>query len=207
MPSRSTLATGPVEDVTPWELAPTPSSNAAAPITEKRPSPRVSTSSSQPKSLSEIAHLRRRKSTGTKAKSRSNTIPGPYTSTQVPEASSVASKHQSVPPPHKLVSSSKPVPTTTKLSHRISVRPAPPIPSPLSEQCPAPPQTNLKFSTADRTILEELKRNLKARESLFVMKGDGTLGSHLGSRGKKHHAYSPNEVPYPRNYEREVIDL
>ncbi|TFK40860.1 hypothetical protein BDQ12DRAFT_721473 [Crucibulum laeve] len=67
---------------------------------------------------------------------------------------------------------------------------------------------NLKFSTADRTILEELKRNISAKEAQFVIKGAGntTTGGGL-SVGKKYHPYSSEEVPYPRSYDREVVDL
>lgn len=65
-----------------------------------------------------------------------------------------------------------------------------------------------RFSTADRTILEELKRNIHARNAQFVMKG---VGIHLTdgtiSPGKKHHPFVSKDVPYPRSYEREVIDL
>ncbi|KAK7469316.1 hypothetical protein VKT23_003797 [Stygiomarasmius scandens] len=88
---------------------------------------------------------------------------------------------------------------------------------------------DLKFSTADRTILEELKRNINARASQFVMKeagierkpsdsgspfgegsssgrSTGTLwGSIAGPR--KHHPYPKDEVPYPKSYEREILDL
>ena len=65
-----------------------------------------------------------------------------------------------------------------------------------------------KFSTADRTILEELKHNLKARLSQFTMKGVGVhLTDGTVSRGKRHHAYGKREAPYPRSYDREVIDL
>lgn len=51
------------------------------------------------------------------------------------------------------------------------------------------------FSTADRTILAELKENLTARDSQFARKN-----------GRKHHPYSAKEVPFPRNYERIVLD-
>ncbi|KAJ3992685.1 hypothetical protein F5050DRAFT_883474 [Lentinula boryana] len=94
-------------------------------------------------------------------------------------------------------------------------------------------QTNdLKFSTADRTILEELKRNISAREAQFAVKGPYTnygsskngyrgghgggslgLGIQLGmgglgvSGGRKHHPFKKEEVPYPRSYDREVLDL
>ncbi|KAJ4482032.1 hypothetical protein J3R30DRAFT_2115173 [Lentinula aciculospora] len=91
---------------------------------------------------------------------------------------------------------------------------------------------HLKFSTADRTILEELRRNISAREAQFVVKGPHTnygssdngyrgghgggalgLGIQLGmgglgvSGGRKHHPYKKEEVPYPRSYDREALDL
>ncbi|KDR82916.1 hypothetical protein GALMADRAFT_238570 [Galerina marginata CBS 339.88] len=65
-----------------------------------------------------------------------------------------------------------------------------------------------KFSTADRTILEQLKANLQAREAQFVVKGVGHAVVGGGySPGKKHHPYRKEEVPYPRSYGREVVDL
>lgn len=57
------------------------------------------------------------------------------------------------------------------------------------------PKTDTHFSTADRTILHELKLGAAARESQFKMKGS-----------KKHHPYTAKEAPYPLNYERPVID-
>lgn len=79
-----------------------------------------------------------------------------------------------------------------------------------------PKETDLKFSTADRTILEELKRNISARAAQFVVKGGGAgigSGGPMGwgaqgiGAGKKHHPYPRQEVPYPKNYERNVLDL
>lgn len=65
-----------------------------------------------------------------------------------------------------------------------------------------------KFSTADRKILEELKLNISAREAQFVKKGTGvSFGRNGVGCGKKHHPYSRRDVPYPRSYEREVLDL
>jgi hypothetical protein len=68
-----------------------------------------------------------------------------------------------------------------------------------------------------------LKRNIEARESQFVPKGPyamhhkqgsgarrggGIGGMWLSGRGGgKHHPFSKEEVPYPRSYEREVVDL
>jgi hypothetical protein len=51
------------------------------------------------------------------------------------------------------------------------------------------------FSTADRTILAELKRSLIAHESQFKQKS-----------GQKHHPFSRQEVPYPCSYERSILD-
>lgn len=67
---------------------------------------------------------------------------------------------------------------------------------------------NDRFSTADRTILEELKASIRAREAQFMLKGVGhtVLGGGRGS-GKKYHVYPKEIVPYPRSYERDVIDL
>ncbi|KAI0269749.1 hypothetical protein BC834DRAFT_569124 [Gloeopeniophorella convolvens] len=76
-----------------------------------------------------------------------------------------------------------------------------PSPQPTSMPLPAGPHAAsttrnvAHFSTADRAILKELKLGAAARDSQFKVKGN-----------KKHHAYSTKEAPYPRNYERVVID-
>ncbi|KAL1702751.1 hypothetical protein EV121DRAFT_209352 [Schizophyllum commune] len=57
-----------------------------------------------------------------------------------------------------------------------------------------------RFNTTDRTILQELRRNQSAREAEFVIKG-------LPQHPQKHHPYPRDQVPYPRSYEREVLDL
>jgi hypothetical protein len=174
--------------------------------------PRVSTSSGQGKTLTDLAHIRRRKSTGAKAmKARSNTLPASSTQTLAQ-----ANPHTDVLPrmtPNLSNSTSKSAPTTPKLSHKIAVppltNPIPPSPpSAIPKQPLVPSQPNLKFSTADRTILEELKRNIRARAAQFTLKGVGsTIGSAGSCRGKKHHPYPLEEVPYPRSYERDVLDL
>ena len=65
-----------------------------------------------------------------------------------------------------------------------------------------------KFSTADHTTLEQLKLNIRTREERFVVKGIGNLAMGGGQcRGKKHHPYPAKDVPYPRSYEKEVMDL
>jgi hypothetical protein len=83
------------------------------------------------------------------------------------------------------------------------------------------------FNTTDRTILEELQRTIRARENQFVPRGpyaprstslvgqcsDSGTGMRMGhmwerSRGGgRHHPFPKEDVPYPRNYEREIIDL
>ncbi|KIY71996.1 hypothetical protein CYLTODRAFT_79909 [Cylindrobasidium torrendii FP15055 ss-10] len=109
--------------------------------------------------------------------------------------------------------------------------PVPPIPAkatPSNIPIENPPQSDNqhKFSTADRTILQELKRNIKARADQFAIKGglsdcprpgfgpDGLEGWGMGPLGgmgilggRKHHPYNKNEVPYPRAYDRDVLDL
>lgn len=52
-----------------------------------------------------------------------------------------------------------------------------------------------EFSTADRKFLSELRQDLSSKESRFIMKN-----------GKKHHPFSIAEVPYPRSYDRLVLD-
>lgn len=65
-----------------------------------------------------------------------------------------------------------------------------------------------KFSTADRTTLEQLKLNIRAREDRFVVKGIGNLVMGGGQcRGKKYHPYPAKEAAYPRSYDKEVMDL
>lgn len=50
--------------------------------------------------------------------------------------------------------------------------------------------------------------NIRAREAQFTVKGIGNLVVGGGqSSGKKHHSYPAKEVPYPRSYEKEVVDL
>ena len=55
-----------------------------------------------------------------------------------------------------------------------------------------------RVSNVDRVVLEELKQNIRAQAVRFTMKGPGT--------GKKHHPFSKKEVPFPRNYDRTVLD-
>ncbi|KAJ3540408.1 hypothetical protein NMY22_g4306 [Coprinellus aureogranulatus] len=89
------------------------------------------------------------------------------------------------------------------LSSSISPPAVEPAPSSSSAK-----ETKTQFSTADRTILEELKRNIHARNAQFVLKGVGVhLTDGTVSLGKRHHPYSRHEVPYPRSYDREVVDM
>lgn len=71
----------------------------------------------------------------------------------------------------------------------------------------SPPSTDSKFSTADRTILDELRRNIKARAEQFAIKGGNGIRWGEKGAGKRHHPFSKDEAPYPRSYERDVLDL
>ncbi|KAL0956355.1 hypothetical protein HGRIS_002505 [Hohenbuehelia grisea] len=117
--------------------------------------------------------------------------------------------------------------------------PPPPYRSPQKEQSQVDLSSAPRFSTADRTILAELRRNMDARASQFVVKGSGAAaqggcgggsgdllhaglgkgnrgagtvvrnGNRMGhgtGPGRRHHPFSKEEVPYPRSYEREVLD-
>lgn len=169
--------------------------------------PRVSTSSSQGKTLSDIVQIRRHKSTGAKAmKARSNTLPTLSTFGQA-NAAKLNVEASSNRTTLLGVSASKSAPTTPKIPHKAAV---PPLAHPVPSLPPSAvhPQPDLKFSTVDRTILEELKRNIRARAAQFTLKGAGSTIGLVGSCcGKKHHPYSMEEVPYPRNFERDVLDL
>ena len=63
------------------------------------------------------------------------------------------------------------------------------------------------FSTLDRTILEELRHSMTARDSQFLFKGPGGGFGQKGEKGIMHHPFTKEEVPYPRSYDRGVIDL
>ncbi|TFK74840.1 hypothetical protein BDN72DRAFT_634881 [Pluteus cervinus] len=205
---RSTLNTGLVEEVTPWELFPAPAEHGTQnPATQrsKGSSTRPSTATGTGKSLSEFA-LRRRKSTGAKlSKSRSSANPAPSPDKRPVSSSNNSTYSPDTPRP-------KSAPTTPKVTPVPVPTPGLLIPTPSSsahspKTPPKSPKPELKFSTADRTILEELKRNILARESQFVVKGAIPGGPTGVRQGRKHHAYSRTEVPYPRSYERVVLDL
>ncbi len=56
--------------------------------------------------------------------------------------------------------------------------------------------SDVQFSTVDRTILQELRQKIRAREEQFVTRS-----------GRKYHAFAPADVPYPRSYDRQVVDM
>ncbi|KAJ7819382.1 hypothetical protein B0H14DRAFT_3737686 [Mycena olivaceomarginata] len=217
----SATATGKREDVLPWELFPAPDYDASLAAaasksainngshlrTNHTRSPRHSISSSS--ILPDMVLLRRRKSTNAKPASplHANASPRPSTSTitKSPAASpKVLYKTPSAStmrPPLPARASSGPVSTISSVS---TITP---------DRHLHPPGHDPKFSTADRTILQELKRNINARAAQFVIKGGPESGlrraASITSRGagSKHHAYARDEVPYPRSYAREVLDL
>ncbi|KAF8231777.1 hypothetical protein L208DRAFT_1398447 [Tricholoma matsutake] len=194
--NRSSLATGLVEDVTPWELFPVPIPEKPVPSNERhtRSASRRSTSSGQGRSLSDLTQIRRLKHVSGKAsKTRSNTLsPAVAQSSDQGWAAGIikgAGSSGSVPPSPNL--SQKAPSTTTSDGIRLSTT-----------------SQNPQFSTADRTILEELKRSITARAAQFTTKGAGIVeGCGVTRPGKKHHPYRREEVPYPRSYDREVLDL
>ena len=157
-----------------------------APLFQTRPS----TSSGQGKSLSDLAQIRKLKHTSGKAlKARSNTI-------------STSAARNSDQGNIKDAGSSNSVPSSPHLTHKA---PSTTTSGPIR---PSPTSQNPQFSTADRTILEELKRNISARAAQFTVKGAGIVdGSGIVRPGKKYHPYQREEVPYPRSYDREVLDL
>ncbi|KAI0693436.1 hypothetical protein C8T65DRAFT_744710 [Cerioporus squamosus] len=57
-------------------------------------------------------------------------------------------------------------------------------------------KSDVPFSTVDRTILEELRQKIRAREEQFVIRS-----------GRKYHAFPASEVPYPRSYDRQMVDM
>ncbi|KAJ7134713.1 hypothetical protein C8R44DRAFT_849205 [Mycena epipterygia] len=225
----SATATGKREDVLPWELFPAPDYDAGAtnsgingshPQANHTRQPRPSISSSSILSFQDMTLLRRRKSTGAKppnppvafGSAFPNGSPRASTSTNNPSKSPSSSpkvlhktpSSSTVRPPLPKASSG-PVPTISSLDTTSPPTPQPQAPGKASPQDP-------NFSTADRTILKELKRNISARAAQFVIKGgpaeSGRVTSTRFARlGTKHHAYSRDEVPYPRSYAREVLDL
>ena len=143
--------------------------------------------------------IRRRRSTSAKvAKSHSNNLSNPSHSenAQTQVRTSINKR--------LTLQFSKSAPSTPRSPEVPPLSTLPPLTA--RAQSTGSPVVNQKFSTPDRTILEELKRGIQARASQFTMKGPRAYpGFEL--RGKKHHAYPQEEVPYPRNFEREVLDL
>lgn len=162
--------------------------------------------------------VRRRKSTDiktNKTKPRSNSsaaVAPPQDSLSKP---SILSSKLTNSPTNELRS----LPSSTKNSPSVAY--ANPSPALLGSSAgtPKPPdgksaEPRHKFSTADRTILEELRRNITARSEQFVIKGPNGIekdsmqwGAQGIGTGKRHHPFGKSEVPYPKNYEREVLDL
>ncbi|TFK27645.1 hypothetical protein FA15DRAFT_145734 [Coprinopsis marcescibilis] len=215
-----TMSKAQLEEVMPWELYPVPPlpvMNGGSSIPKNGPqSARLSTSSTKA-SLSDFSLIRRRRSTGSRpVKGRSNSHSNtPKPSTRQPSSHSPPTNghdHDRIPMPRSAmssaaISSSDVWPDNASASSEQMVPPSGRSASKRTKSTKSH-GSNANFSTADRTILEELKRNINVRNAQFIMKGvavhltDGSVSS-----GKKHHPYSPRDVPYPRSYCREVIDL
>ncbi|OBZ68915.1 Demethylmenaquinone methyltransferase [Grifola frondosa] len=126
----------------------------------------------------------------------------PSTSSGVPDASN----SRSIPRPHALsdsrvhksvgdsVSWEFPLPTGSEFPLQRKKSRSSKGSAPSTHNATA--KNDAQFSTVDRTILDQLRRKVQAREEQFILRN-----------GKKHHAFSAKEVPYPRSYERHVIDL
>ncbi|KAF8799001.1 hypothetical protein BYT27DRAFT_7264526 [Phlegmacium glaucopus] len=210
-PSRTrsslSLTMAQLEQVTPWELYPAPKSSGSN-LSGQTQTPigttRQSSSSNPSKTLSEVGHRSRRSTSGKTSKAARSSIPatGILNIPQLPVESTALTGQQ------KGISSNGAGAGTG--SPAVSI--TPPTSASSSKHDPQQPSSHdrqdLKFSTADRTILEQLKMNIRAREAQFVVKGIGNMVVGGGkSPGKKHHSYSAKEVPYPRSYGREVVDL
>ncbi|KAK2465367.1 hypothetical protein APHAL10511_002721 [Amanita phalloides] len=191
--SSPAASTGLVQDVTPWELYPVPTPAVPEPI------PRKSKRSRRPSGSLAGLTLAGRSNKGKFSPPPSRKRPVQY-SPQSPadsfsyhytKASSTASFHTSPPMPLSSVFLGlKKTLSAPKIEPRQSASHDP------------------RFSTVDRKILQELKHNISAREAQFVKKGRcPSFGANGVVAGKKHHPYSRRDVPYPRNYEREVLDL
>ncbi|KAF7299004.1 Methyltransf-25 domain-containing protein [Mycena indigotica] len=211
-------ATGKVEDVLPWETEhdPPPTKPVVNGIHPSTNHPRhASTShfyhtrSSISSSIHDMALLRRRKSTGAKAFPHvngasspritpSNPTKSPTSSPKVLHKTPSASTVRPLLP--KSASGTVPTLSTLELPPPAVSQPSPQSPDQASSSDP-------KFSTADRTILKELKRNINARAAQFIIKGGPAESGRAIVTGAKHHAYNRDEVPYPRSYAREVLDL
>ncbi|CAL1712725.1 unnamed protein product [Somion occarium] len=151
----------------------------------------------------------RRPSSSTPAPPRPSRNPArqrPQSSSGVPldsEKLHFFSPQQSIPPPVHYVkiplegagSITFPMPPSDAGILRRRSRRKPPLTVTTSISTPESTEPGFQFSTADRTILEELKSKMKARDSQFQLRC-----------GKKHHIYPASEVPYPINYERDVLD-
>lgn len=153
---------------------------------------RPSTSSSQGKSLASLTPMQKLKQNSTK-------ISNPRSNTNT-SGDARSSEGWAVSSPRDVGSSSS-VSASLQSSYKT---PSPTSDAIRSSTSPQSPQ----FSTADRTILEELKRTINVRAAQFTFKGAGTVdGCGIARLGKKHHPYRREEVPYPRSYDREVLDL
>lgn len=175
------------------------------------------TTSTSSKPKSEFT-LRRRRSTGsrpTKIRTNMHTQPPPSRASSRARTSRAISSNYttgfgfpiSASTPASIISHTSSIPYSEVQGGITQPSPAPSVHGTTSD-LNAQQQKNSQFSTADRTILEELKRNIHARNAQFVQKG---VGIHLTdgtvSAGKRHHPYSRRDVPYPRSYDRDVIDL
>ncbi|KAF8627448.1 hypothetical protein AX17_006262 [Amanita inopinata Kibby_2008] len=210
--SRASLSTGLVEEVTPWELYPVPQEveppeHPAVHRSKRSRLGRPSSSSGTNKTLADFGIGSRRKTIHSinNSKLTANSSPrAPVSSSSVFNDTASYSSLQVSSSSVSIHLPSPSMPRSPLPSKFLSLKK-----TPSSSKLDTPPNgADPRFSTADRKILEELKRNITAREAQFIKKGKSAgFGASGVVPGKKHHPYPRHIVPYPRNYEREVLDL
>ncbi|KAF4577322.1 hypothetical protein EYR40_009319 [Pleurotus pulmonarius] len=124
-------------------------------------------------------------------------------------ASVQALRSEGPPPMPRTVPMSPSLYGTSHLPPSSSISMAAKSSSDIATIRPQQPPQQSKFSTADRTIFQELKRNIDAKEAQFLVKFNPRSGSGVsGIAGRgRHHPFDKEQVPYPRNYDQEVLDF
>jgi hypothetical protein len=179
--ARPSTSSGPADRRSFWDLSTTLAPSA------KNPAVRLGAQLLHAHST-DFSLLKRNKSTGSKT-------PRVRSSPQVAETDDLRRAHVATnDAPPAVSTSSHPPKSPRQPEKQLSPLSTPVPPSQLLSR----KQKQLQFSTADRTILEELKRSMSAHAAQFVLKG---------SLGSRHHPYPPDVVPYPRSYTREAVDM
>lgn len=229
---RSSMSLAQVEEVTPWELHPSPSIppppppienimkdmeessvNDYATLKQKSSRSGISLSSSNGRASSDLSFAHGRRHTGKPSKTRqaSGTHQAAKVHTQgtqlrIPEAGDEISR-----PAHPRTPDS---PTTPRFLNRESTASNGALSASAVSVATRPVQhdtsakLHFNFSTADRTILRQLRFFKDAHDKEFIIKGKGFHQQGGGvTPGKIHHAYQEKDAPYPRCYDSRAQDL